>query len=555
MRTIHSDVAQPRELALLDANVLTQDPENPTAEAVYVVGDRIQAVGTTDEVEARITDRTERLDLGGRTLLPGFIDSHQHPLGFGLAKAGHWVDCSGVDSVDELVRLGERRARELPAVEWIIGRGWPIAKLDRLPHRSDFAGRVEDHPLWFNDLSGHIWIVNDAGLDEIGVDADTPAPEVGEIDREAGNEPTGVFRDNAPFGYVDAPTPFSDADIRSGLQTTVERVTSMGITTLGQIGIWVPPGGYGTERVTPWLELEREGSLDVRVQLMLEPYEQIWEVGDDAYLSALAKLGFTTDFGSDMVELGPLKIICDGWQDAKSGLMLEPYATDETRTGYLYRSDAEDYYRLVSKATAAGLQVGIHADGDGSAELAIEAFERVAAEQPEAFDALRHRFEHARVLTDEQVKRIVDLGIVVCAAPVNYSREPWYLEMLKANLGPEREHRLLRHKTLADAGVVVSGGSDLHPGRDRWMSPISALHFLVNEGPESERFSVEEALRMYTLNGAYSFRAEDKLGSIEAGKLADFAVLSADPTAVPADDLESIRVERTILGGRTVFGA
>jgi hypothetical protein len=208
---------------------------------------------------------------------------------------------------------------------------------------------------------------------------------------------------------------------------------------------------------------------------------------------------------------------------------------------------------MVEQATAAGLQVGIHADGDGSAELVVDAYEQVAEEYPERFEELRHRFEHARVLTEDQIDRIVDLGIVVCAAPVNYSREPWYFEMLQANVGPEREHELLRHKTLHDRGVVVSGGSDLHPGRDRWLSPVSAVHFLVNEGPADERFSVEEALRIYSHNGAYSYRREGELGRIEPGMLADLVVLSADPRTVSDEDVEDITVERTIVDGETVY--
>jgi predicted amidohydrolase YtcJ len=549
---IRTTPKQPHELALVDANVLTQDPEMPTADAVLSIGGIIHEVGTTEEISEAASPDAEVLPVDGKTVLPGFIDSHQHPLGYGLAKAGHWIDCSDVKSINDLVALAEAKAEELPPGEWIFGRGWPIWQLERLPRKEDFAGRVEDHPVWFNDLSGHFWIVNELGLDTIDVDAKTPEPEVGKIDRKDGGEPTGIFRDNAPFGYIDAPSPFDAEDLKDGLRTTMRKVNQMGITTIGQIGIWIPPGGYGTERIKPWLEMEQSGELDVRVQLMLEPYEQIWEVGDYKYLESLSELGVITGFGSDMVELGPLKIICDGWQDSKTGYMKEPYANDESRTGYLYRSDPEDYYRMIRDATEAGLQIGIHADGDASAELAIDAFERVAEEFPDQFDSLRHRFEHARVLTDDQVERIVDLGIVVCAAPVNYSRESWYFEGLKENMGPEREHELLRHKTLADKGVVVSGGSDLHPGRDRWMEPLSAIDFLVNAGPENERFTVEEAIRLYTINGAYSFRNEEKLGSITPGKLTDFVVLSDDPTNVPTDEIRDISVERTIVAGETV---
>jgi predicted amidohydrolase YtcJ len=554
VRTDETDVTGVAEThAFVDGTVCTQVEGAPDAEAVFVVADRIAAVGSTEEVESWIRPETEVVDLDGRFLHPGFVDSHMHPLGFGLSRSGGWVDCSVAESVDDLVTLAESEAETTPAGEWIFGRGWPVAQFDRLPDRTDFEGRVEDHPLWFNDLSGHLWVLNDAAFERIGVDADTPEPAVGTIDRDETGAPTGIFRDTAPFDYVDAENPWDDEDIRAGLDAMQANANELGITTLGQIGVWVPPGGYGTERVSPWLEMERAGELTVRVQLMLEPYEQIWEDGEWRYLDALAELGMHTNFGSDMVDLGPLKIISDGWQDSRTGLMLEPYANDPDRTGYTYRTDRSDYETMVRKATEAGLQVGIHADGDGSAELTVEAFEAVAAEYPDRFADLRHRFEHARVLTDDQVDRIVDLGIVVCAAPVNYSREPWYVEMLRENVGPDREHELLRHKTLSDRGVVVSGGSDLHPGRDRWLSPVSAIHFLVNEGPADERFSVDEALRMYSHNGAYSYRREDEFGRIEPGLLADLVVLSEDPREVDSDALEDIEVERTVVGGETVY--
>ena len=172
---------------------------------------------------------------------------------------------------------------------------------------------------------------------------------------------------------------------------------------------------------------------------------------------------------------------------------------------------------------------------------------RVLNGQP---NTLRHRLEHARVLTDDQVERVARLGLMVGAAPVGYSREPWYYQMMCDNVGPRREHRLLRHKELMDKGCVVCGGSDCHPGIDRWISPLSAIQFLTTEGPEDQRFTVDEAMRVYTLNSAYAFFDEDKLGSIRRGKLADLVVLGRDLTAVPQEEIGDIPVELTMVDGR-----
>lgn len=544
-----------KDSAFVNGRVLTVASELGRAEAVSAVNGVVDVVGSTDEIKSEIGRDTEVVDLEGRTVVPGFVDAHQHPLGYGLAQAETWVDCSDATSIEDLVGKAESRAEHVSAGEWVYGRGWPVARLERLPRKGDFTGRVDANPVWFNDLSGHLWILNQPALDAIGLDADTPEPDRGTIDRAADGEPTGVLRDCTPFEVGDLSTPFSDEDVRPGLEAAVDRLVEFGITTFGQIGIRIKPEGYGTERVKPWIEMDQEDELKARVRLMLEPYRGIHSPGEFDYLEALSDLGILTGFGTDRVKLGPLKIIADGWQDSMSGYMKEPYATDESKRGYLKRADADDYQKMVELATDAGLQVAIHADGDASAEVVLDAYEAVREEMPEQFDELRHRFEHARVLTDEQVERIADLGIHVNAAPVNYSRESWYYEMLKRNVGPSREHMLLRHKTLQERGVRVSGGSDLHPGLDRWMSPLSAMNFLVNEGPEDERFTPSEALRMYTINGAHSYHAEDQIGSIVPGKAADMVVLSADPTAVPVDDIGAIRVERTIVGGETVYRA
>jgi predicted amidohydrolase YtcJ len=168
-------------------------------------------------------------------------------------------------------------------------------------------------------------------------------------------------------------------------------------------------------------------------------------------------------------------------------------------------------------------------------------------------NVLRHRLEHARVLSDAQVERIARLGLVVCAAPVGYSREPWYYRMMRDNVGEGRKHRLLRHKELMDKGCVVCGGSDCHPGIDRWISPLSAIQFLTTSGPEQQRFTVDEAMKVYTLNGAYAFFDEDKLGSIRRGKLADLVVLKRDLTAIPKEEIGDIPDDLTMVDGRVVY--
>jgi predicted amidohydrolase YtcJ len=535
--------------ALINGNILTMNPDLPRAEAVLILGNRICDVGSTGRIRDQLGPGAEVLDLAGRTVTPGFVDAHAHPLGYGLAQAGIWLDCSDVACVDDLVAKAEERARGTPKGGWIFGRGWPASRLERWPSRHDFDSRVPDHPLWLNDLSGHLYVLNTRGLSEARITPETPQPPNARIDRDASGDLTGIIRDCDPWDFAAMPPFFSPADIVAGLRAAMAKVASLGLTTSTQIGIAIPPGPYGVERVRPWLDFHRAGELKVRMRFQIEPYAMLQADGEYTYLEALARLGLTVGFGNDMVKLGPLKVISDGWQCSRTGLMLEPYRNDPGNVGLAYRQ-ASDYEQLVRLAHEAGLAVAVHTDGDGSAERIIGVYERVLDGQP---NTLRHRLEHARILTDAQVERVARLGLVVCAAPVGYSREPWYYQMMCDNVGQHRRHRLLRHKELMDRGCVVCGGSDCHPGIDRWMSPLSAIQFLTTCGPEAQRFTVEEALRVYTLNGAYAFFDEDKLGSIEPGKLADLVVLDRDPTAIPEDEIGDIAVELTMVDGRVVY--
>ena len=182
--------------------------------------------------------------------------------------------------------------------------------------------------------------------------------------------------------------------------------------------------------------------------------------------------------------------------------------------------------------------------------MIINAFQSVLKDKP---NTLRHRIEHARLLTDDQIKKIAQLGLLVCAAPVGYSREDWYYHMMCQNVGIDREHELLRHKELFDNNVLVCGGSDCHPGITEWISPLWAIQFLTTMGPKNQRFTVEEALRVYTINGVYAYFDENKLGSIKEGKLADLVVLDEDLTKIPEGEIGNIPIRFTMVDGQIVY--
>lgn len=542
-----------------NTRVVTLDDENPHAEAVLVAGERIVEVGG----RAKLTESApgaEVVDMGGAVLFPGFTEPHAHVLGFGLAESRAAVfynrNLAPVTSRDDLLELVHEEVREREPGEWITGRGfswdrWP----DRSPlHRDELDRVAPDNPVALNSLGGHILLCNTRALDEGGMGAGTPDPDNGVIYRDASGRPTGVLKDGAMLPvFSRIPTP-TDEELRVAARVAVDRMVGMGITAVHHIRNWLP-GGYGPEQIRPFVEMERSGELPLRVWLMVEGYENIAQVGDYRHAESLASLGLRTGFG-DRVKLGPVKVIVDGWLDARTSANYEPYADEPELRGYCWReADVSDYRELVFRAHRAGFQLAIHCDGVRSTDIILDAYEEALQRLPR--DDHRHRLEHVPILTDEQIERIAALGLSVCTVP-SYRMEPWYKEMIVRAYGEDRARRqTLRYRELMRAGVHVFGGSDCHPCEDRWLSPLGQIYLNSVEGPidPANRFSREEAVAMFTTAAARASFQEKEKGRIAPGYLADMVLLADDPLTVPDARLAGLRVLRTIVGGDTVHRA
>lgn len=542
-----------------NGRVLTLDEDRPEAEAVLVAGERIVEVGRARRL-TEIAPEAEAVDLEGRVLFPGFIEPHSHVLGYGLAESRAAVfynrNLAPVTSREELLDAVRDEAREREPGEWITGRGfspdrWP----DRsLPDRDELDRVAPDQPVALNSLGGHILLCNTRALEAGGVTADTPDPENGVVYRDAGGRPTGPLKDGAMLPvFSRVPTP-SDDELLEAARVATRRMAAMGITTVHHIRNWLP-GGYGPEQIRPFVEMERRRELPIRVWLMVEAYENIARVGDYRHVDSLASLGLRTGFG-DRVKLGSVKVIVDGWLDARTSANYEPYADAPELRGYCWReADVSDYRELVWRAHRAGFQLAIHCDGIRSTDIILDAYEEALQRLPR--DDHRHRLEHVPILTDEQIERIASLGLSVCTVPT-YRMEPWYKAMIARAYGEERARRLtLRYRELLRAGVHVFGGSDCHPCEDRWLSPLGQIRLNSVEGPlePSNRFSREEAVAMFTTAAARASFEEHEKGRIAPGYLADMVVLDGDPLTVPDGQLGEIRVLRTLVGGETVYQA
>jgi len=542
-----------------DARVVTLDEENPRAEAVLTAGERIVEVGDRARL-ADLAPEAEVVELGGGVLFPGFTEPHAHVLGYGLAESRAAVfyhrNLAPVTSRDELLELVREEVRGRKPGEWITGRGfswdrWP----DRTPLRREELDRVApDHPVALNSLGGHILLCNSRALEEGGVGPDTPDPENGVIYRDPSGRPTGVLKDGAMLPvFSRVPTP-TDEELLEAARVATRRMAAMGITAVHHIRNWLP-GGYGPEQIRPFVEMERRGELPIRVWLMVEGYENIARVGDYRHVDSLASLGLGTGFG-DRVKLGSVKVIVDGWLDARTSANYEPYADEPELRGYCWREeDVSDYRELVWRAHRAGFQLAIHCDGVRATDIILDAYEEALERLPR--EDHRHRLEHVPILTDEQIERIADLGLSVCTVP-SYRMEPWYKEMIVRAYGEEKARRqTLRYRELHRKGVHVFGGSDCHPCEDRWLSPLGQIHLYSVEGPlePANRFSREEAVAMFTTSAARASFQEDEKGRIAPGHLADMVLLEGNPLTVPDEELAELGVLRTIVGGETVYEA
>jgi predicted amidohydrolase YtcJ len=518
--------------------VHTMNRAQPRAEAVAVVDGRIAAVGSQSECRRVLGADFELVDLAGGALLPGFIDTHLHPLM--LLYFEQNADLTGARSMAD-VQERMREAAEHPAAgEWTLGLQFDDEALDepRLPTRHDLDSACPDRPVLVVDRDGHTVIANTAAMRAAGLSASTPDPAGGVIDREADGHPSGPFRETAAQLVLGAMPGPDIAGLQSAAQTCFGRMASQGITTAGVILQTDEEGPAGPS-----------GSLEaLGMQLLLDqvPFSLYSILGGKNVEAVLAARQSPLHDPAAGRRVGGIKIFSDGTFGSCTACMSEPFSDQPDQRGFLVL-EPEEIYRRMLAAHQAGLQVCIHAIGDEANRRCLDLYERLLTEHP--CTDHRHRIEHASLLDAELVERIARLGLVVSTQPLFiHSEKGW----LHKRLGPERARWAYPLRALLDAGVRVAGASD---------APIEStdvLHAIqccvTRDGFETHQaIDVEEALRMYTADAAWAQRAEDEKGTLEPGKRADLVALSRDPTKGPPAEIAAIRVERTVVAGTEVY--
>lgn len=550
------------EVVYRGARVITVDAALPTADAFWIRDGRFAAVGSEHAVRLEAGPQVRVVDLGGCTVVPGFVDAHLHILPLYHPGSPHEVPDLGPGQVADmaaLIRRMRERARHVSPGQWVVGRSYQDTKLGRHPTRHDLDQVSTHHPVRLHHSSFHISVFNTLALRNAGIDRDTPDPEGGSFDRDDDGEPNGIVREGAqnlvtpyniamgrdpddvkqraaagpssPNNRNPVPAVPSQEDMIAALGGRLSAFAARGITSVGIAGI--SPSDFSR-----LAELCSRGS-PVRIYAMFF----------DHYLRDAARIVAERGWGDDMLRLGAIKVFHGHSLSGLTAWVNGEYPGRRNYFGIRPKRTQAELDALVLAIQDAGFQAAIHSNGDLEIDMVLTAYERAAPG-----GARRHRIEHASITTPEILRRARDAGTVLVFHSYMYEHGDKV-----AGFGPERVARTHPHRSAIDLGVRVAGHSD-------W--PVSAADpllriqdLVLRQGADGTPYApeqcigVDEALQVMTLGGAYASGEEALKGSISTGKLADFVVLDQDPCQVAPGRIKDIAVKATFVGGRQVHPA
>lgn len=515
-----------------------------TVSALAVQGDRIAMVGSDEAVLALADEHTRCIDLKGRCILPGFVDTHMHMVmvGEGLQQ----LDLRGVRSLDEIVARGRAYVATHPLAEdeWIVGYGFDHNLFDPpvLPDGKTAEAISSDHPVILDRVCGHVGAGNAKALALAGFDENTVVPG-GQLDRGADGKLNGIIWESALDKLKQVRPRLTQAQVEVLVEQTGKTLAASGLT--GVHSDDVGPAGGGVE----WVDLKAAfDALEARGALSVRLWEE-WEAARPAvFRQELLSQPLRSFQGSDWLKVGNVKLISDGSLGARTAFLREDYSDDPGNRGIAVYTQAE-MDEMVALCHENDLQVACHAIGDGATASFVEAVAKAQARDPKP---LCHRVVHCQFGDQALYERMASLGM---GADVQPAFIPSDAPLTPSRMGA-RTAQSYAWKTLLDLGVVVGGGSD-SPVED--YAPLWGIHCAVNRpsGPEDatpflpdQALTVEEAVSLYTVNAAKLVHAEADLGTLEAGKLADLVVLDRDIFTVPSQEIKDLAVCLTMAGGK-----
>ena len=529
---------QPADLILQSGRIWTGEETRPEAQALAVRGGRIVAVGRDAEMASFRGPATVVIDAKGRRVLPGLIDAHTHMSmgGFNLLA----VDLRYAKDEAEFTRKLAEFARSRPAGVWLTDGAWDHEQWRpaRLPTKALLDPATGDRPACLSRTDGHMMVCNSLALKLAGITRETPDPPGGVIERDASGEPAGVLKDAAMDAVWKVRPARTRVELEQALRTALQHIARFGVTSVQDLS--------GLDDLTVYENLREKGELTARVSF--RPSLTVWEQARDRK----AKLR-----EDEWLRLGGVKGYVDGALGSSTALFFEPYTQDPSTRG-VYAAEAIPLSQMeerIAAADAAGMPVEVHAIGDRANAEILDIFERVAKKNGPR--DRRFRVEHAQHLRPQEIRRFAALGVIPSMQPYHAIDDGRWAEK---RIGLERCRGTYAFRSLLDAKVRLAFGSDWDVAP---ISPLQGVYAAVTRRTLDEKnprgwipeqkITVAEALRAYTANAAYAAFEEKEKGSLAVGKLADFVILARDPFAVAPEEIGRIEVERTVVGGKTVY--
>jgi predicted amidohydrolase YtcJ len=540
------------DVVLFNGNVITLDEQKRRAQGVAVKDGRILWVGTNEGVKQAVGRGTQVRDLKGMTVIPGFIESHNHTLMFGLGLSS--IDLTKVGSIEEIIALVKERAAKQKEGTWITGVGYNQNELKekRHPSRQDLDKAAPKHLVSLRHTSAHGYAVNSLALNKAGITKDRPDPEGGKIGKDvATGNLTGLLFESPAMKLIEDITPKPALeDLVTALGNAGRRFLSEGITSAMDASV----GGNDIPmQIAAYQEAVERGVLKVRHNLAIWS-EAVFEYCrfEESLREAPAKLlglGIRSGLGDEKLRIGPFKIIVDGAFSTVTAVTYKPYGADANDRGCgVLVIEPEKLAKLATLAHGLGWQLSIHGIGDRAIDVCLDAFETAQKSKPRR-DA-RHRLEHCTMALPRMFDRIKKLGVIPVLQPgfIWELGDNWFRQ-----LGKETCMQLKPFRALLDNRIPMAFSSDRPVVTG---APLLGIHAAVNQKTRSgqdyapaERITPEEALRCYTINGAYATFEEKIKGTIEVGKLADLVILAEDPTQVKPERIKDISVMAAMVGG------
>jgi predicted amidohydrolase YtcJ len=528
------------DLLLLNAHVITMDRTQPSAEAVAIRADRIVWVGRNRDASRFFSPSTRKLDLQGATVLPGIIDAHTHLVSLGESLLR--LNLKDAATEEEIVERVRRKAASTAPNEWILGWGWDEGKWASHYPTNEALNQVSpNNPVYLVGLHGFAAWANRKALEIAGITKDTKDPENGKILRdEKTGEPTGILLNRAQELVSKYIPPLPLDKLKRGIELAAQECIRNGLTSVHEALV-------GSKQLQAFRELVSEGRMPLRVYVMLDG-------ADHALVTQWLERGPEID-PHHQLAIRSFKLFADGALGSRGAALLQPYSDLPETTGVITTPEAE-VYGLTRSSLKKGFQVSTHAIGDRANRMVLDAYARALKAAPEARDP-RLRIEHAQVLAPEDISRFTALGIIPSMQPTHATSD---MKWAEARLGPERIKGAYAWRSLLKTGVHLPISSDF-PGES--LNPFYGMYAAITrQDPQGnptggwypeQRLTLDEALRSYTLEGAYAEFEEKDKGSIEKDKLADLTVISQDITRLAPKEILAVHVLKTIIGGKIVY--